>query len=78
MHCTGYGICAMSVNKYSCDQWVLQQRLEETEHRIHACIFIWKSLVVYLTVLLINKVGVTFHLSILCRAIDLYCTEFGA
>jgi hypothetical protein len=41
----------------SCDQWVLQQHLEETEHRIFACIFIWKWLVVYLTILLIIKVG---------------------
>lgn len=52
-----YRICAMSVYRNSCDQWVLQQHLEETEQRICACIFVWKWLVVYITILLINKVG---------------------
>jgi hypothetical protein len=57
MHSTIYRVCAMSVYRNNSDQWVLQQHLEETEHRIHPCIFIWKWLVVYLTILLINKVG---------------------
>jgi len=67
----------MSVYRNSCDQWVLQQHLEGTEHRICTCIVIWKWLVGCLTILLINKVGKCYaHLvSIHCHTINIYCIE---